>query len=133
MIFKAKNVRNFLSGPWAAVFLLTLYLAGNVQVESFHDLVHSLEKSLHSVEQEKDPCHRAIYHEIKNDGCDHKTHFTAIKKCPLCHVVPVNVQHVEASNAFQYIHLSNDFGHYLSSGIVIPAFSDLPSRAPPVL
>jgi len=112
-------------------FLLLLYVAGNVQVESFHQFFHSLEKALHSSEQEEDPCHRAIYHDSENEGCDHKTHLTAVKKCPLCHVVPLNVQHIAASQSFLFIALPHFFTEFLLSIHVANSFVNLPSRAPP--
>jgi hypothetical protein len=126
-------MRSFLSGPLSAIFLLLLYFAGNVQFETFHDIVHSLEQSLHSAEQENDPCHRAIYHEVKNDGCDHETHFTEIEQCPLCHVVPVNVQHLEASHSFESVQLPNEFGIYSPARVAALNVVDVPARAPPAL
>lgn len=115
---------------FSVILLLFLYVAGNVQMESFHQVFHSLEKSLHSYEQEKDPCHRAIYHDT-DAGCDHKTHVTAVKKCPLCHIVPFNEQHFLIRNTFETISVPNDFGDYpveiQTPGIDI----NLAARAPP--
>ncbi len=132
MKFKAGKMRRFLGGPLSAVFLLLLYFAGNVQFETFHDVVHSLEQSLHTPEQEEDPCHRAIYHEVKSEGCDHETHFTAVEQCPLCHVVPINTQNFEASHSFESLELSNEFGEYKPISLAAWQFIELPARAPPV-
>ncbi len=131
MIFYATKAGNFLKTQMYVSLLLLLYLAGNVHVESFHEAFHSLEKSLHSVEQEEDPCHRAIYHEVKNDGCDHKTHVTEIKQCPLCHVVPINVQHFEPSQSFEPFKALSDFIDHLPSTVIVNCLTDLPARAPP--
>ena len=131
MKFKAGKMRGFLSGPLSATFLLLLYFAGNVQFETLHDVVHSLEQSLHTPEQEEDPCHRAIYHEVESEGCDHKTHFTAVDQCPLCHVVPINVQHVTASHSFELLQLSNEFGEYKAISANVWQFIEVPARAPP--
>jgi hypothetical protein len=133
MIFSARKAGNFFKAQVCVSFLLLLYLAGNVHLQSFHEAFHSLEKSLHSVEQEEDPCHRAIYHEVKNDGCDHKTHVTEIKQCPLCHVVPINVQHFEPTNSFQTFKGLSDFIDHLPSTVVVDHLIDVPARAPPVI
>lgn len=116
---------------FSVILLLILYFAGNVQVETFHQFFHSLEKALHSAEQEKDPCHRAIYHEAKNEGCDHKTHVTAVKKCPLCHVLPLNEQNISAGRSFESIPLLPLGNKHFLSFQVAEAFLALPSRAPP--
>jgi len=115
------------------VILLFLYIAGNVEVDSFHQLFHAYEKELHSSEQEKDPCHRAIYHDSKKDGCDHKTHLTEIKKCPLCHVVPHNEQNIAAGHSHEGHFLQDAFNNafYLSQSGEI--FSDLSVRGPPIV
>ena len=133
MIFRFRNMRRLLSGPISAVFLLLLYFAGNVQFESFHDVIHSLEQSLHTAEQENDPCHRTIYHEVENDGCDHETHLTSVEQCPLCHVVPINIQHLEASHSFESLEQSNEFGDYSPSDAVVWNAIDIPARAPPAV
>lgn len=126
-------MRRLLSGPVSAVVLLLLYFAGNVQFESLHDVVHSFEQSLHTAELENDPCHRAIYHEVENDGCDHETHLTSVEQCPLCHVVPINIQHLEASHSFESLELSNEFGVYSPSDIVVRNAIAIPARAPPAV
>lgn len=115
----------------SALLLLLIYFTGSVQVESLHNVFHSFEKALHSSEQEEDPCHRAIYHDAKEDACDHKTHVTAIKKCPLCHVVPFSDQQLVVENTFG---ASLPFGKYSPSDIkseVKTTISLLPARAPP--
>lgn len=116
---------------FAGILLLGLYLTGNVQVESFHQFFHSLEKALHSSEQEKDPCHRAIYHEAKNEGCNHKTHVTAVKNCPLCHVVPFNDQHFAIGQSPLSAELFCSFFILCIESIHSDILYDLPARAPP--
>ena len=75
---------------------LFLYLAGTVELDSFHGLFHANEEStLHSLQQENNSCHNAIYHQKKNNVCHHTAHITQFKKCPLCHV------------AFHSFHLSS--------------------------
>ena len=115
------------------LLLLFLYTAGNVQLESFHSVFHSLEKALHSAEQEKDPCHRAIYHDAAANGCDHKTHVTAVKKCPLCHVVPFNDQLLVSDNAFETVSFSENINLFYAAIPVANRPIALPARAPPVV
>jgi hypothetical protein len=134
MFFKHEKKGKHLSErikPIFAAVLLFLYVLGNVQVESFHQAFHSLEKALHSTEQEKDPCHRAIYHEVTNEGCDHKTHLSAPKKCPLCHVVPFNEQHLAVINSAEPAFLPDEFGQQIIPVEIYGSILQLPSRAPP--
>lgn len=135
MLFpKANADKGFWKGFKAAsiLVLLFLYTAGNVQLESFHSVFHSLEKALHSAEQEKDPCHRAIYHDAKDEGCDHKTHVTAVKKCPLCHVVPFNDQLLTSDNTFESISFPDLLNSSYAVILVANTADNLPARAPPV-
>jgi hypothetical protein len=129
---KPHQVRMQRVKTFAVGLLLLLYIGGNVQVESFHQFFHSLEKAIHSSDAENDPCHRAIYHEAKTDGCDHKTHVTAIKKCPLCHVVPINEQLVDATYVFESFAPSLVFVEQAFSFLISDTLTHLPARAPPV-
>jgi hypothetical protein len=82
-----RSVRTGLKA-YSSILLLLLYLVGNTQIESIHKLFHSHSNSLnHSVEQEKDPCHRTIYHQVKKDGCEHNSHLVKVQKCSLCQVL----------------------------------------------
>lgn len=112
--------------------LLLLYVLGNVQIESIHQVFHALETSLHSSDQEKDPCHRAIYHEATSDGCDHSTHFTAIKNCPLCHVVPINEQLLSEYKTTSSVAQEQVFNEQAFSIFTGDDTHLLPSRAPPI-
>lgn len=67
------------------LLFLFLYLAGTVQVDSLHDLVHPEDfVTLHSPEQERDTCHQSIYHSGLNHGCEHKSHVSEFNKCSVC-------------------------------------------------
>jgi hypothetical protein len=127
ILVKNRPIRIF-----SALLLLLLYLTGNVQVESFHKVFHSFEQALHSTEEEKDPCHRAIYHDAKQKGCDHKTHVTAVKKCPLCHIVPLNEKHIAVNHSFESFSSPSNF-EQLSISIQVSEISGgLSARAPPI-
>ena len=116
----------------SVLLLVFLYCAGNVQVESFHKIFHSFEQALHSFDQEKDPCHRAIYHDSKKEGCDHKTHVTAVKKCPLCHLVPLNEKHISVSHVFESFSAPDDFENFCFSVRIVELAENLCARAPPL-
>ena len=67
------------------VLLLALYAAAALKVDSIHELMHAREfAELHSVAQENNPCHKSIYHQEAEKGCEHKSHITENTKCPLC-------------------------------------------------
>ena len=117
---------------FSVLLLLLFYLTGNVQVESFHKVFHSFEQALHSSEEEKDPCHRAIYHDAKQKGCDHKTHVTAVKKCPLCHIVPLNEKHIAVSHSFESFSAPTNFEQLSTSIQVAEVSGGLSARAPPI-
>ena len=117
----------------AAAILLFLYIAGNVQLESFHQLFHSFHEITHSAQEEQDPCHRAIYHESKSEGCDHETHFTAVKNCPLCHVVPLNEQHLATSHSFVSIPSADPFYLSIFESKASDYLVDPTTRGPPQL
>ena len=117
---------------FSALLLLLLYLTGNVQVESFHKVFHSFEQALHSSDEEKDPCHRAIYHDSKQQGCDHKTHVTAVKKCPLCHIGPLNEKHIAVCHSFESFSSPPNFEQFSFSILKAEIPGGLSARAPPV-
>jgi hypothetical protein len=61
--------------------ILLLYVAGTVQIDNLHQLLHHHTVELHSEQAEKDPCHRSVFHHEQNKGCEHKTHVTQTKEC----------------------------------------------------
>jgi hypothetical protein len=74
---------------WSAVVsfaLIAIYLLGAFQNSTVHEFVHSDSTELHSVQNEQDACHQAIYHHA-NEECGHKLHISSSDKCSLCHLV----------------------------------------------
>lgn len=67
------------------LLLLLVYLGGVFEFESIHGLIHEPKAEVHSVQHELDPCHQSLYHQERNQGCEHKYHLTKQDKCPLCH------------------------------------------------
>ena len=116
----------------SVLLLLLVYFVGSVQIESIHSIFHDFEVALHSSEQEEDPCHRAIYHDAVDDACDHTTHITAVKKCPLCHVVPFSDQHLTDQNSFEFFGTWDTYFSGFFQSEFKSAIAYLPARAPPV-
>ena len=72
-------------GRGFVLFLLLVYTVSSLKLNSVHQLFHEEEiAELHSIEKENDPCHKNIYHQQKQSGCEHKSHITGSTKCPLC-------------------------------------------------
>jgi len=116
-----------------SLLLLVLYLAGSVQVDSLHHLVHPDDYTiLHSPENEKDTCHQSIYHAGLNHGCEHKSHLSEFKKCSVCdyanhsvHLFSISLLDLSASSSIAVE------DHYNSSEAGInPLYQS--SRAPPL-
>jgi hypothetical protein len=69
------------------ILLLAFYVAGTSQVEVLHELIHSHNNLIsHSQQEEKDPCHRAVYHHETEKGCGH-SHIVVTDKCELCDLI----------------------------------------------
>ncbi|HEX5167946.1 MAG TPA: hypothetical protein VFW11_02145 [Cyclobacteriaceae bacterium] len=114
------------------VLFLFLYMAGSVEVDSFHNLVHPDDYFvLHSPAQEKDTCHLSIYHPGLNQGCEHKSHLIESKKCSLCQYA-THTLHLFTVSPVRLAALQNDptSDHY-NNLQVDPIFLHLSSRAPP--
>ena len=131
-VFKNKKGKRVGLMTYLSIPFLLLYLAGTVELDSFHGLFHSNEEStLHSAQQEENSCHNAIYHQQKNNVCHHQSHITQLKKCPLCHIVFHSV-HL-SSVRFSTEPLVRVENFKVKSSLQLP--SDflflLPSRGPP--
>lgn len=83
------------------LLFLVLYLAGTSQLEFVHSFAHDHEESVsHSDEQEKNPCHRLIYHNDKKESCDHRSHVMASDKCQMCDAIYHGDQNLLSDIAF---------------------------------
>lgn len=86
-IFRKGNQR-LIFQSWMSVCLLFLYITGTIGTDFVHEIVHShVNVELHSALNEKDPCHKAIYHHEKDNGCNHTTHLIKVEKCMHCHIL----------------------------------------------
>jgi hypothetical protein len=127
-----RTLRTALSGGFVSL-MVVIYLAGAIQFNAIHATLHaSAEEVLHSPENEKEACHQAIYHQVPEGSCQHKTHLVANDKCSLCDLI-VPAAYLLVDETHQDLTQHN-------SPIQIPTYSCsyqdiialLPSRAPPV-
>ena len=114
--------------------LLAFGVTGPSQFALFHKLLHSHDHSVsHSESQEKDRCHRAIYHNDIENGCGHHSHLVVTDKCDLCDMILHTDQILlSTSESLQPQFFSTDFTS-CSFEIVSIGQSILPSRAPPTI
>lgn len=117
-----------------SLLLLVIYVAGTSRLDVFHRLTHSHHHSvLHSDEQEKDPCHRAVYHANAGDGCGHQSHIVITDRCELCDMI------VHADEIFLAVASTSSarFPQIIVTcpleNKVIPGLPALPARAPPFM
>jgi hypothetical protein len=117
----------------AVVLLAAVYIIGNSPGEALHKLFHNQELTVvHTVDQEKDSCHRTIYHQEKEQGCKHKSHISKVDKCNLCHALSHIDQIAISDSTCEFI--SNDVeiaGKIISHRLSL-ADTNLPARAPPI-
>jgi hypothetical protein len=81
------------------MLLCLVYAVSAIRLNSLHRLLHDEKHAVeHFAENEKDPCHRAIYHK-GSTGCEHKAHVSEISKCNYCDIsaVPDHVHLPELS------------------------------------
>jgi hypothetical protein len=117
-----------------AIALLVLYVAGSVEFEAFHQLKHAKDELvLHSAKNELDPCHRTLFHQKAEEGCDHKSHVVEDDRCPLCilagHYEVVTLPHQYLGNESH--HSKYNSLHAISFNLLIDY--KLPARAPPII
>jgi hypothetical protein len=106
---------------WIAAFLLSLYIAGTIASDLVHQVVHEHQhEALHTAEQEKDPCHRSLYHHDTN-GCDHQAHVSKIEKCKHCHILFHTDQLTFDSTAYKI----NVHGVAVLTRLIAPILSDI--------
>ena len=75
-------------GKVLTLFFVVLYVAGTTHIEWVHSFVHEHANGvLHSSEEEKDPCHRSIYHSDVEHGCHHDSHLIVSDKCKMCDLI----------------------------------------------
>jgi hypothetical protein len=71
-----------------AALMLVVYSTGAISIDLVHHILHDhAQPALHTGELEKNACHRALYHQDKENGCSHQAHITNAEKCKYNHIV----------------------------------------------
>lgn len=116
------------------LLFVVLYICGSSNRELLHGLFHSDNVVVtHTEQQEKDPCHRTIYHFDTAQECDHDSHLFAPDKCSMCDVALYH-EHILMPEAelevteFPSCHFEN---YKVSTDSYFAVISS--SRAPPAL
>jgi len=65
------------------ISLVFLYFIGSSRIESIHKIFHK-DVVLHTATDESDPCHLTLYHQQRDGGCEHTSHFVEKERCSLC-------------------------------------------------
>lgn len=117
-----------------ALLLLVFYIAGTSSLQILHVFAHDHEQAvIHSPEQEKDPCHRLIYHHDDAQSCDHDSHLVASDTCDMCDLAYHGDQALLNTITFRTASLKQEFfsHHKVNLDSYWAVISS--SRAPPVL
>jgi len=118
----------------SAILLLFFYLVGATQIELLHRFFYAHDTTfIHSVEQEKDLCHRTIYHIEKKDGCEHNSHLIRVEKCCPCNVLFHSDQIAFSDLSCEFIQSSLIVAEEFKSVQIAGIDNNLPSRAPPFI
>lgn len=129
----AKNLIGFIK--YAAIVLLAAsYLVGNAPFEAFHKIFHPQEAIVvHTIDQEKNSCHRSIYHQEKETNCAHKAHLAKLDKCKLCHALSHSDHIASFNSSCEFIQVDIGASIKRIAVLIIRFDSNLPSRAPPLV
>ena len=121
-------------GQMLSVLLLVLYVAGTSQLELIHSFAHEHEASVsHSNEQEKDPCHRFIYHNDIEPGCNQDSHLIVSDKCQMCDLVCHRDQNLLSNITFQTPEFLQEHFVFYKTNLDSYCAVISSSRAPPTL
>lgn len=130
---KKRKTRRILTRA-SSVLLLIFYVAATAQNEVLHHFFHSEDRLLlHSGEQEKDPCHRTIYHHELKRECGHDSHIILKDKCELCGIITHTKQILPSVFECPSILFALQTFDFTSPDDVNAGESILSSRAPPLL
>jgi hypothetical protein len=131
-ITRNKRIRKGLKAA-TVILLLAIYIAGGTSCGAFHRLLHQ-DKSVisHSSEEEKDPCHRVIYHFEKDNVCKHDSHFSVKEKCGQCHILCKSDQITVWISSNESVAPHTLTSASLTFACLAQISFDHPSRAPPL-
>lgn len=108
-----------------------VYFFSAIQAETWHSFSHHESLVEHKAEDEKDPCHRAVFHHAVSDGCEHKTHISKRVDCDLCHIICIHADSlITESNIVLKFFPEGAFTRYHLESINAPS-APFAARGPP--
>ncbi len=117
---------------FAVLLLLVLYSVASLRIDSLHQFFHSRNiVELHSAEQERNPCHKNIYHQQREAGCKHQSHLTENAKCPLCEFKISSDEWLTTPGAAPHAFQLPAIQFYYPEEIPSPSLFLLSGRSPP--
>jgi hypothetical protein len=121
-------------GKTMTFLLVTLYVAGTSHLELLHSYFHEHDILVtHSEQQEKDPCHRLIYHNDGAQGCHHDSHLTASEKCQTCDLVYHPHKTILSNTYFELRQFANSYFEFYKLSLDSYWSVISSSRAPPTV
>jgi hypothetical protein len=118
----------------SSLLLLLLYVVGTSHLDLLYSFVHNHDVIVtHSDEQEKDPCHKLLYHNDVKQGCDHKAHLIVSDKCQMCDLIHHGEKSLLTLATFSFGDFSE--GHFIFYKSSLDSYLAVisSSRAPPTL
>jgi hypothetical protein len=116
----------------AVMLLVIIYALGALRPESLHRLFHSHQNiEQHFAENEKDPCHRSIYHGGVT-GCKHKAHVLQTSKCNYCDITSFTGHILVPDPETNYTRAIPAVFRYFDPHFSVAVTLNLSARAPPV-
>jgi hypothetical protein len=116
------------------LLLLGFFVMGSSHLELLHKSIYTHTHAVsHSEADERDSCHRAIYHDADLNGCEHNFHLVATDKCELCDFISQSDQIVFLNEASVLVCHSLVDAVFESPQFATLEFSILSSRAPPTI
>jgi hypothetical protein len=130
--YRAYNNRST-TMSWSALVLLVLYVFCSLHTDVIHRLSHAHElQDLHSIKNEKDQCHKSVYHHEKN-SCEHKAHLTKSDKCSECQFSVERIKYLDSQQTAATVVHHNSFEAIVITFFVADFSIHTSDRAPPVI
>jgi hypothetical protein len=116
------------------LLLLVFFVTGSFPVELIHSFAHDHQTIVsHSDDQEKDPCHRLLFHNDAKEGCDHNSHLIVSDNCQMCDLAYHGDQTNLSNVAFAPAEFASEQFHFYKISLESYWAVISSSRAPPSL
>jgi hypothetical protein len=113
--------------------ILTVYVLGAIGFNVLHEIIHDHPEQSHSLQQEKDLCHRALFHQDKSHGCKHTTHISKVDKCNFSHTLFSGYTLPGAFSIGKELINTNYFHCNSPIAVLSESHSEITLRGPPAL